>query len=918
MPIFRVLFCVLIVSLSLGAFAAQPGEIGGGDHFKRLKPIRMYDFEEYKAGNFETMPRDWYIMGRPPMTNDARFNDVPLHAKLKVISGFTIHSTVRFDPKQSPRNKNHSLYLKINRDNAGAFLGIGALPVVPGSDYRIGFRVKTRGLKRSHAIVRVYYVDRDKKIIGQSEDVTAKIQTKGQWHEYSLRLSGNYDQATYIGMQVEIIQPVFDPKSPLGKHQLVLKDLEGEAWFDDITVWQLPSVDVSTQSDVNIIRDPDKPMLTVSVRDLSGNPMRTKVSIYDAAMTRVAYREEPAGDGAPSSWKWGLDLKKYGWYMVDMSIHEAGGENKTPLARTLRTFLWLGKGDALVVPELNKFQIILEGLDNRGMKLIPEFAKQSQISSFLVSAWSEKTTIAGMPQRLTSLGEMFAGLTRDGRHAQVSLFPMPTQLVSLARRRESDVLGVFSKKMDLWVGYLLPIIMRQGQNVEQWQVGSFDFVDEVITAGLTERLGKFSKNFTNLAPHPSLVLPWSLHASRVDMGSLDVIYHLDLPVHVAPESIKEMLGGWQGEKAPRSILHLNLLDARRYSHVDRGIDLAFRMLYAWQAGAKSLSMSKPFVQIRKNSGDRLLPDAALGVYTHMAQLLRGRNFVTWLKFKPGIKCMVFDGRSSGMMAIWSEDAAIEDRKIQLYLGENVKAFDVNGNPVAIELKGHQHQIKIGSAPIFLTGIDTHLAVFRSRFKLDQPFILSHQIKHGRMLEIYNPWDRTISGTLRMTDPKKWTIKPEMTEFFIAAGETYRLPVTVRFPRSETAGKKMLGAAVEFVVKNQYKIKLQTQVEIGLKDIEMDVNLLLEPSKQGGSDDALVIMIVSNKGKKPISMYGFASLKTYAMLQKPIQNLQPGQKMTKIFRFKNAGEVLKKFKIRAGIREINGPATLSKRVGYEGE
>ena len=113
----------------------------------------------------------------------------------------------------------------------GAFLEVGAVPILPGSDYQINFDVKTKGLKNSYALVRIYYIDSDKKRIIKSEDVSHKIRTNEQWENVILKLSGEFHGATYIGIQVELKQPVYDTKNLLGKYQLVLKDLVGEAWF---------------------------------------------------------------------------------------------------------------------------------------------------------------------------------------------------------------------------------------------------------------------------------------------------------------------------------------------------------------------------------------------------------------------------------------------------------------------------------------------------------------------------------------------------------------------------------------------------------------------------------------------------------------------------------------------------------------
>ena len=59
-----------------------------------------------------------------------------------------------------------------------------------------------------------------------------------------------------------------------------------------------------------------------------------------------------------------------------------------------------------------------------------------------------------------------------------------------------------------------------------------------------------------------------------------------------------------------------------------------------------------------------------------------------------------------MMAVWADGVSPSQSNINMFLGHNVKAIDINGNPVKIEFENGKHRIQLTDSPVFLIGIDT--------------------------------------------------------------------------------------------------------------------------------------------------------------------------------------------------------------------
>ena len=390
-----VVVAALVVIAVCGVCRGQ-GQVGEA---RGHRLVHRFDFEEARLNNFEDLPKHWFVIGRPADTASVTFLRQPLHQKLIEQTGFPRYGTVRFDRPQTEKGGHH-LHVALNGGNAGAFLEVGALPAVPGSEYLITAKVRTRGLKHAAARVVVYFVDGKGNRVEASVSGSGRVQTGGRWETVSVRLRGLYPEAAWIGIEALLEQAKPDDQSPLGRQQVVYRDVHGEAGFDDIMIWQLPLVTVRTQNPVNVIRSPQKPELSMRVRDLTGRELIAQLVVYDH-LYRVAGTDRQAiGNGLPSSWTWQPRLARYGWYLVDMTIFERGlAAEPLPVARTLSSLLWLPEKRAVSAVEGSRFMVSATGVEGRYLGLIPQVVTRAGLGAVVLSAWGRDTGLEEVERR---------------------------------------------------------------------------------------------------------------------------------------------------------------------------------------------------------------------------------------------------------------------------------------------------------------------------------------------------------------------------------------------------------------------------------------------------------------------------------------------------------------------------------------
>jgi len=871
--------------------------------------VRRFDFEEAQFNNYEDLPMYWYAMGRPALTIDRGFLRQSIHNQLIAKANFPAYTKVGFDRPQSESGQ-HRLHLGLNGGNAGAFLEVGAVPVVPNSDYLVTTEVTTSSLKYARARILAYFVDSNGRRIDPSMESSDLIQTDGRTQILAVKLRGEFPEAAWMGIQVELLQVTQQPRATRNEHDVSYTEVKGDAWFDQISLWQLPHVLVRSQSPVNIIRSPDHPVLNVQLKDLTARPLWIDLKLYDHLRRPVSEMQRKATEWTPVNWKWKLSIDRYGWYLVDMQVFDLSGGRvaaDAPLvARTMASFLWMP--DELVMDrgDMFRFRIVAEGVPPAELALLPRVLDQTQIASLGISVWDPNADTKGLGEYQKNLSRVIQFVAVHGQDVVMSLYPIPQQLMQNDGTDSRNPITLFKENTEMWAPFLTPVMMRHGQRVHYWQLGTTAYPYAYFMPKLPELVESISGDFRAMAPRPNLILPWRLTQSRRFDVPSGHAYAIEVPFSVWPEHIGKYMDQWKESPKVEHWLHLREPYATQMTHKRRIDDLTLRMLYGWEAQPSGLSISRPWA----GSLDRkyvLLPDPLLGVFRTVSHRLAGRRVIGHLPIGPGLECMILNGPSGGMLAAWNRSASDDQTTVDMFLGSRPEAVDVWGNRKMVSLVNDRHRLSLSRTPTFIEGIDPQLAAFRASFKIRPPFIESTVAEHHRVIEFTNPWSHTITGHLNIIGPESWDIQPSRHRFSIASGQTARQAVRLNFPVTETAGMKRLVAHFDFTANQRYQVDVFAPMELGLSLVGFDATLAIVTNPKTGLRDAIVTQMITNKSDDTIALYCFAHLVGFSRQERIIAKLEPGQMVIRRFIFRNAVEVLKKHDVRVGVRESIGPA-----------
>ncbi|HEV8291621.1 MAG TPA: hypothetical protein VGP94_06840, partial [Tepidisphaeraceae bacterium] len=275
------------------------------------RTLKTIDFEERRLGNPEELPMHWTKVEGPGMPH--------------YVNG-------RFSTEKARSGKYSFLY-ELNGGSVVYRYDSKQVPVRAGAHFRVQTYVRTTALAHARARLMAYFVDIDKRPIiasmRHSELYTAKSEDD-PWHLLQLELTADRT-AQGLAIELELLQPEQYATKTLGKHTLFPQDFRGKAWFDDVTVSQVPQVRMSTDRPGNILLHGQPLSLQVLVNDRSTDDLAAQLVVIDAKGNTV-YQRSGALDIAnaenlgPGQKRMRLELPDLlpGWYEASLVMTSRG------------------------------------------------------------------------------------------------------------------------------------------------------------------------------------------------------------------------------------------------------------------------------------------------------------------------------------------------------------------------------------------------------------------------------------------------------------------------------------------------------------------------------------------------------------------------------------------------------------------
>jgi hypothetical protein len=917
--------CALLAAMTASAQPPAPAQPPVNRPFAARRVVYQFDFEPDAREVFE-LPRYWDLAqdgsrsagSRPgfPAWNSAR---------LAVDAAFAGSGAVKLTTQGG------SVSLRLEP---------GVVPVFPGTEYLVSARLQTRGLVHARAGLIARYLDKANKPIPGASSRSELVSSAGtEWTLITASLPGNFPGAAYVQIDLEILQPEQFAHTEHDKHQVWKQDFTGSAWFDQVAVVQLPRAAISTPSPINILRAPQRPRVSVMLRDLTGEQITGILTLQDAAGRTVDETSRALSGGV---WDWEPKVAEFGWYRATLELRT--GDRR--IGATYVDLTWLPeiRGHS-TSSDSGKFSVILNTLPADRRPLLPEFVEALGASGGAVTipVWNERTTPADIDLLCRDLIPVLERLRATQSRVAFSLPRIPDALAADLRLEASHPLLAFVPGEKVWGPYLVPLLDKFGQSVQRWQIGSIGGIAgpiDVAHAAAARASGVLS----SLVPGPLIELPWPGEQGPLTFTGTDVGLVVSVPTALHGAGLTDFATQWLVDKGPPPTLVLNAL-SNEFSRLDSCIGLVKQGVQLWtarQANPPTLAIVEPW-EWTGPSGGPPMPRPELAAWANLAERLRDRRAAGRLEPRPGVSCIILaptaSSSRSGALVLWRDSPDVRDPFLSVYLGDApVDVVDLFGNrqslapgPVDGASRGGTgrakspvaHRLPVTDSPLFIENVDVDLAIFAASFRLEPPFAATSTNEHEIAMLLSNPWKSRVEGRITVLEPgglssdgasrdRSWRITPRSSAFTMGPGELARIPVSVAFSPVEEAGPKDFLVEIEVAGTRDYSpIRLHTTLEIGVSDFQVELTYRIS----SGTDVAIEVH-VTNRGKETASyeLSGFAE--GYPRGKVYISDLPPGALATRRLAFPGGAATLRGQRVAVGVQDVTTQSRATRSVLIE--
>ena len=863
-----------------------PSDVPAPYRMHRL--VRHFDFEEAERAPYE-MPLHFYRYG----------------AEDGAAAGFPPFGTMELSDRRAATGR-WSFEFRLDGGSMAARVPTAVIPVMPYADYVVTARLRTAGLVHARAGVSAWLHDKQGQVIEETRAQSRMIRSEDGWTTLAIEVRGDHANASDLALELQLFQPHQLGRVDRGDERPVKEDVHGTAWFDDVTIWHVPRIELTTTTPGNVAIGSDPLQLRMMVRDLAHADLEAHLRVFDLK-GRVIWEQRIDQPQAINPRTVKLPTEHYGWYRALLDIRTEG---------ELTARRWL---DFLTLPPRHR---PLHGWHNQfAVELAPDWWKQAEMIVGLIERLDVGTVImpvldqtmvqGGMRSRYEAMQPTIESLRDHDARLIFSLHSVPDEL---ARRHDltvEEVLPALADDEQMWRAYLDQILINYGLEVERWQIGASGNQHAFEQPDLATLVREVQQTIARFVPNPTVYVPFGVQQPGFATAGLQA-GTIHVPSEFSPPAILEAAEPWF-EGSLERILALQPPPENHYAPREVTIDHVHRLLHGWRLAPDLLATQAPWARPHGSDG-RTMPTPAFGIVRQLIDHLHRRSFDGEVTLGQNIVCWLLRGDEPGDDALvaWLRDASPSaTRTFTMQLSDgHLAVFDMYGNRHTAYLKSDGHEITLSSSPVFIEGVSLNLVRFRDSFALEPSFLPAEHRAHEHELTLRNPWPVPISGTLRLREHEDVRIAPRQHDFIIRPGETGRMPVQIIFDRGVFAGSRQLEADVRLNADSEYDLAVATEFEIGLEDLEFTSTWRTALNVETGEKDLIITHYVTNRSGRVLNADLFVIAPEFSQLRRIVSGLEPGEMAIRSFRLPNGAAILPGQSLRIGVAERGGIARLN--------
>jgi hypothetical protein len=541
--------------------------------------------------------------------------------------------------------------------------------------------------------------------------------------------------------------------------------LFGKGYFDDVTLQELPKLQLEFASPLHIFSDPLQVKLLCRVSGMQradadlqfelfdelGRPLRREqVRLNDA--TRVA-KIATSRDGKSQ----GYAVQQYDWKLADESAVTTGppesgfyrlvitllDRETNPLVRTMNFVVLRPESPSRETLFGLSLPLSIIQYDQYSLGAI---LQQLGVSWIKLPIWLD---LEDEP-RVTSLGNFLQRLARLEIDVVGILDAPPAKVYQKYWQHEQGIAALTSD-VDTFLEAIQPVLIEWSLRIDRWQIGSDQ--DTGIAENLPEiaKMQKIKEFVRKFGEQTKIGLPWDWMLQRASLPQQE--WDFQCFATTPPLSLDELRFHHQrltDENGRESYVGIQPLSHSEYDLATQVQELCRQMIETKRLPIKRMFVPDPFnstsglFDAKNNPTETLLPWRTLAVH------LSGSDYLGQIQLPGGSTNHWFAKDGEAFMIAWHKVPVRET----LYLGENVVVSDLWGRTSVPELHQGIQSVEIDQWPKLLRGLNLSVALVRLSIQFDRTTLDSIASRQQPLtLSFQNHFPHGINGSIYLSNPE---------------------------------------------------------------------------------------------------------------------------------------------------------------------
>lgn len=858
----------------------------------RMRPLRSYrriklfDFDESDQGNFSNEPMNWDRVKGPGLPGFAT-GEFDHNAGRDAEPAFKLHTPIE------------SVAFEYSHTD---------LDAIAGADHLIVGYVRCENMRESRAFLEAFYVDRFGELVPGTRQIASlhnSIAKRGEeepWQEFSLLLPGDVPAAHGLRIRLMLLQgyvwrePPADAVDPI-----IPQDVNPTAWFDDISIYRLPSATLHFSNPANIVQPESSEELVVRVHNATDQVLQAQVVISgpDGKVVHTDQKDVSAQQTLP----WLSPLPE-----LAPNVYRAQLELSNNSDSLIERFL-----DFVVLNPLPQ-QHSIKG--NVGIDMAAERIYHPSAVADLINALGAGVVTVGVPMigALESSDEIqyFEELSHLGRELNARRIAVIGNLLAddvnpgitsgTSTRRFIQDAERFQRSSDS------AFAPHLGGLIVTWQLGHprLEGLEPAWTKSLLDSVRAQMDRYVAL---PELVIPRSVMdpTEQPEEGHLWYV-PASLPTRDLPRQL-DMFG--DRTSLPRWLM----MDWDRKPVIEGNTaasELARRIVIAAALDPDRMFIPAP-IRVGIESGqpswtptEHFIPVRTLYHY------LSGKRGVGAIPLAGDGIALIFDGPQDSCVICWTWRGSALKEPVGVYFGGEPKIVDLWGREKPVTVHDDRAELMLTPTPQILVDVDAPLALLQASFEIDPSYVQTHLTEPKPILSFRNHYTESLIGTLELEAPRGWSLDPTRESITVGAGGTYELPLDLSAPARHPAGRQELRATLTLERPIETQLEFRVPLTLGLKDLHVDVALNWE------NGSLRIDQSIQNLSEETVSFLGLCEVPGRAPRDASFLDLPAGESVTHTYLFRDEQiEELRGMRASLRLTEHGGDRELNQVVEIPG-